>query len=113
MDCKILLYFSLKEEIYTDLAMAEMSDILEETGCLPPCHYMEYSLGLLPLHEEADFTFLEIVTAGSKVTVKKEILVYPFTSLVAEVGGALGLFLGFSFLMIWDIMEIVKSRFQR
>ena len=29
--------------------------------------------------------------------------VYPFTSFMAEVGGALGLFLGLSFLSFWDM----------
>ena len=35
---------------------------------------------------------------------KEEALMYPATSFVAEVGGALGLFLGFSFLGLWDII---------
>ena len=38
------------------------------------------------------------------MNVKEEALMYPLTSFVAEVGGALGLFLGFSFLGLWDIM---------
>ena len=92
-----------------------MSHITEKTGCLPPCQYTEYSIGI-ELHEHTEdlnYTYLHLERVGSTLKVKKEILMYPFTSLVAEVGGALGLFLGFSFLMIWDIMEIVKSRFQR
>ena len=36
------------------------------------------------------------------IRVETEALVYPFTSLVSNFGGALGLFLGFSFLMLWD-----------
>ena len=61
----------------------------------------------IDIHEESPGIYLQISYVGSTVTVKKEILVYPFESLVAEVGGALGLFLGFSFLMIWDVLEIV------
>ena len=38
------------------------------------------------------------------MNVKEEALMYPPTSFVAEVGGALGLFLGFSFLGLWDII---------
>jgi hypothetical protein len=34
--------------------------------------------------------------------VEKELLVYPLPSLVAEFGGTLGLFLGFSFMALWD-----------
>ena len=38
--------------------------------------------------------------------VESEALVYTVESLVAEFGGALGLFLGLSFMNIWDIVEI-------
>ena len=34
---------------------------------------------------------------------------YPFSSFVAEAGGALGLFLGFSFLMLWNVLEASKE----
>ena len=37
------------------------------------------------------------------MTVKEEAEVYPFTSFLAEVGGALGLFLGLSLLSFWDM----------
>ena len=38
---------------------------------------------------------------GSKDTVvETEVLLYPFTSFLAEFGGALGLFLGFSFIQV-------------
>ena len=41
--------------------------------------------------------------AVSKYTqAEEEALVYPFQSLIAEFGGCLGLFLGFSFMTIWD-----------
>ena len=39
------------------------------------------------------------------LTVMEEEYVYPFDSFIAEFGGALGLFLGFSFLMIWDLIQ--------
>ena len=49
--------------------------------------------------------------------VEEEVLVYPFQSFLAEFGGALGLFLGFSFMTIWDgvmgmmisVMELKKN----
>ena len=47
------------------------------------------------------------------MSVYEEVRVYPFESFLAEVGGALGLFLGFSFIMIWDLLiygiKILKS----
>ena len=41
---------------------------------------------------------------------EKEQLIYPLTSLVAEFGGTLGLFLGFSFMTVWDGMQGVKRK---
>ena len=39
--------------------------------------------------------------------VETEELIYPWQSLVAEFGGALGLFLGFSFMTVWDsVLEL-------
>ena len=38
---------------------------------------------------------------------RKEVLVYPITSLVAEFGGTFGLFVGFSFVMFWDMTDTV------
>ena len=37
---------------------------------------------------------------------RKEVEVYPLESFISEFGGALGLFVGFSFMMIWDIFEL-------
>ena len=39
----------------------------------------------------------------NSVTLKEETFLYPFRSFLAEAGGSLGLFLGFSFLTLWDI----------
>ena len=36
------------------------------------------------------------------VEVHKEEFAYPTISLVADVGGVMGLFIGFNFLMVWD-----------
>ena len=40
---------------------------------------------------------------------EKEQLIYPLTSLVAEFGGTLGLFLGFSFMTVWDGMQNLQG----
>ena len=39
---------------------------------------------------------------SDKILVLKEVEAYPVLSLVADVGGVLGLFIGFNFLMLWD-----------
>ena len=38
----------------------------------------------------------------TEILVLEEVYIYPLLSCISEMGGALGLFLGFSFLMIWD-----------
>ena len=39
---------------------------------------------------------------SDKIQVLKEVEAYPALSLVADVGGVLGLFIGFNFLKVWD-----------
>ena len=43
--------------------------------------------------------------------VETEALVYTVESLVAEFGGTLGLFLGFSFMNFWDPVELAVAVF--
>ena len=45
------------------------------------------------------------------IVVEKESLLYNFESLVAEFGGTLGLFIGFSFMAFWDCFEVVLKMF--
>ena len=84
-----------------------MERIHEETGCQPPCKYTEFSVPMNPLGSSFDinFTTLQISFSKSSIIQRKELLVYPLTSFVAEFGGTLGLFLGFSFLALWDLLE--------
>ena len=52
--------------------------------------------------------------SSNSLTIKEETLLYPFESFLAEFGGSLGLFLGFSFLTIWDIfVSILRIFIQR
>ena len=44
---------------------------------------------------------LVIAYAGNSIEVQREEEVYSLLSLVADVGGVLGLFIGFNFLMLW------------
>ena len=51
--------------------------------------------------------------ASTDIVTQKENLVYPPVSFISELGGSLGLFVGFSFLTIWDavtyLIENLKS----
>ena len=55
--------------------------------------------------KEKGEVWFELMLATEKMTVKTETLFYPLRSFIAEVGGALGLFLGFSFVMVVDGLE--------
>ena len=44
-----------------------------------------------------------VLYLSDTVQVLKEEMAFPFGSLVADCGGVLGLFIGFNFLMIWDL----------
>ena len=92
------------------------------TKCLPPCTYHQYdvvskepvaegfgelwiiSINVLYIPVCSGF---RLVLVNSEVTEEREELLYDELSLVAELGGALGLFLGFSFLTVWDLAEAV------
>ena len=44
---------------------------------------------------------------SASLIVEKEELIFPLSSLVAEFGGTLGLFLGFSFMTLWDHIQLL------
>ena len=46
-----------------------------------------------------------------KTTIKTEQLIYPLVSLVADFGGTLGLFLGFSFITLWDNLPLIGKAY--
>ena len=76
-----------------------------QTGCLLPCTYDEYRVLATGLR---DFNKYGVVlTYGSLgTTVLTEYYIYPFESLVSDFGGSLGLFVGFSFVMLWDVLQL-------
>ena len=85
-----------------------MSKITRVTGCKKPCRYKEYNFVNTNLKELAYYTFPKdqitfcLWAVSQNTLVEEEVLVYSFESLVAELGGSLGLFLGFSFMTVWD-----------
>ena len=81
-----------------------MEDITALTGCLKPCQYRKYDFvgGKERVSLEAEGFLFSLWATSKKTTIKTEQLIYPVTSLVADFGGTLGLFLGFSFITLWD-----------
>ena len=82
------------------------------TGCLPPCVTEEL---VSQLRENPEYStgyakaFLEV--ESSDVAVVEEYLVFDFNDIISSVGGALGLFLGFScFQMLRGIIDLAEGR---
>ena len=96
------------DEFYK-LSGLEQRDIPSQTGCLLPCIYKEYQVVDEPLTMGMDSSSLNLVRATKTVLIITEVLVYPFSSFLAEFGGALGLFIGFSFMMVWDFLQVVSN----
>ena len=73
------------------------------TGCKKPCKYRKYEVigGKQPTSFQSEHFTLSFWAVSNETTVWTEVPVYPWTSLVAEFGGTLGLFLGFSFMTVW------------
>ena len=85
--------------------------ITKLTGCRKPCVYSRYNLigKTVTMFPTLDFVF-SLYSVSNNTRVETELLVYPLTSLVAEFGGTLGLFLGISFLTIWDGAQYVVKK---
>ena len=66
-----------------------------------------------PSVRQADLQVQHILQlCAKKTTIKTEQLIYPVTSLVADFGGTLGLFLGFSFISIWDNLALFGKSYK-
>ena len=96
------------QNISVNLGLLDIEDIVTETGCNVPCKYTEYSLptSSVDTYTIDNETTFGILMASKKVEKRTQILMYPFPSFVSESGGALGLFVGFSFNMLWDLGEV-------
>ena len=73
-------------------------------GCPLPCHFKEYKIVGEPKTKYQDKTYIYMAMASTNVLEKQEELIYPFVSFVAEFGGSLGLFIGFSFITLYDLL---------
>ena len=85
-----------------------MGQIFNLTKCLKPCSYKKYSLlgDRKPSHFKSKYVAFSLWASSEKTRVVTEQLIYPLSSLIAEFGGTLSLFLGVSFVTIWDNFRI-------
>jgi hypothetical protein len=110
--CTTLAQCELYAKEYTHLKDSSMRQVTERTGCQKPCKYKEYVLvdGL----QEAMYTSpgyhlsLEVWMFTTDITVKTEHLLISPATLVANIGGTLSLFLGISFMTLWDGINKLK-----
>lgn len=98
------------EAFYEELYNMEQKDIFKTSGCAPPCKYREYKVVDTKVKIKGNGLF-GFILASTDILVETEAYTYPWVSLLAEFGGALGLFLGFSFIMLWDCMEKIFNFF--
>ena len=101
VSCTTKEQFNHFEWIYKSLVNADSDAITKRTGCKVPCNYKEYKFVQSSPNPIPNPQSVAFWAASHKTHIEEEVLIYPFTSLVAEFGGSLGLFLGFSFLAIW------------
>ena len=60
--------------------------------------------------ESANHTQVKLVFESSTVNIVKEEDAYSVESFVADLGGVLGLFVGFNFLMVWDFVVLLRTK---
>ena len=64
--------------------------------------------------DDAEKVVLSLSYTTKSVEVQREVDAFSFGSLVADVGGILGLFIGFNFLMVWDWFAwVIKNIFMK
>ena len=103
--------FRAYDLIFGNLGIAKSEEVTNVTGCLKPCHFKKYIfLGdPSPSSFKSEHYIFSLWAVPSKTKVEKEELIYPMSTLVAEFGGTLGLFLGFSFISVWDNFDLLKK----
>jgi hypothetical protein len=108
--CSTQHQFKQFDEIYYKLA-ANLKVDIEATGCLFPCTYTRYEVGFTRKSPLGHFG-LSVLMGSLTTTVHREYYIYPILSFISDLGGSLGLFVGFSFFMMWDIFTniIVLSK---
>ena len=107
--CTDLHQLARYEEEITKIIKLEKSAITKYTGCNNPCNYFEYKLGGDPVQAFDRTLGLNIMFGSGTINVVKEERSYPLISFIAEFGGSLGLFLGFSIL---DSIELLCVYYQ-
>ena len=79
--------------------------------CQNPCNTTSYEVSAASVKHSERTSFLTFQFASTEVEIHEELLIYDFSSIIASVGGLLGLFVGISFLDITlGIIEYIYNR---
>ena len=80
--------------------------IINVTGCLKPCQVKEYSLATpVEIEHTVGKPIFKFQFAATDFLLKKEVERYSLLSLFADIGGSLGILLGFSILNCLDVTK--------
>ena len=110
-------FFRHFETLYQDISVVEGRSLEKLTGCKKPCRYRKYEVigDKSPTSFRSEHFTISFWAVSNETTVWTEVPVYPWTSLVAEFGGTLSLFLGFSFMTVWGglkkLLSLLWSRY--
>ena len=100
-------------KMYNDITRKQEANIAEITGCLPSCNRNEYSMKLInriTVPGERLSSFIFYYPTGRYM---EKIYYYPYHygDFFADLGGYLGLFLGYSALSFYDALKYLWSNF--
>jgi len=98
------------DRIINELATATQREMLNITGCRLPCEHRRYRIRDNPATSSTD-NGMRINFSSKDMEVITQVELYPFQSFLAEFGGALGLFTGFSFMFFADLADWVLKVF--
>ena len=90
---------------------AVSSRLTEKTETCPkPCSASSYEVSAASVKHPQNVSILTFQFASKEVEVHEELFIYDFSSIVASVGGLLGLFVGISLLdILWGVVEYVYT----
>ena len=124
--CNSTSEFDAWKNISSKFQRADSNTIYEQTGCLPSCQRNEYLITGREIKKKSTFQnmLLQLVRRGTSLDLKFRIMdgsykeeeqyvIYDFNSFIGNVGGFLGLLLGYSVLSIYDDLESLLGRIKR
>ena len=112
IDIAFITFFRKHTSFYERLRKMTKNELQNATGCKPMCNHYKYEVlkveTALSDQRQGRLGF-ELILANNEVTTVQEVPAYDFLTLVSNFGGSLGLFIGFSFYMLWDlVLDIIN-----